>query len=194
MTSCAAAAVVLCPGHGVYIGERGCDPALGVNWIIAPFQAGEGAAFVQHVKRAVELAHEDPTATLVFSGGATKAETPTSEAQSYLTLAEHLGVLDAALRERTLLEEYARDSLENLAYTAALIQERAGPTPVPSPKMQVVGWEFKRARFMQHAEALNLDITYKGLGVCSDLESATAAEKRTLALFSEDPLGVYVMR
>ena len=83
-----------------------------------------------------------PNAALVFSGGATKKDSTQTEAESYHTLAMQLGLLgndpsstradlgaDTDIASRVILEQYARDSLENLAYAAAVFQEKHGRLP-----------------------------------------------------------------
>lgn len=164
-------------------------------------------------------------ALVVVSGGSTKKESLKSEASSYLELAQALQFITPELEDRIVLEEFARDSLENLAYGAAVFEEHRSyfpnhilvcasfiwftyiylnPFQTPPPAlgnslfihfilvlfpMQVVGWEFKRARFLYHAETLSLSITYDGCGKCLDESATRSQEQKTLSLFHEDPLG-----
>ncbi|OCT47568.1 hypothetical protein CLCR_03539 [Cladophialophora carrionii] len=76
--------IVCC--HAIYVGgEGGCaDEA---NWLIEPFQTGETETYIRHIEAGVkELAENQDTAILVFSGGATKRDrTARSEGEAYLS-------------------------------------------------------------------------------------------------------------
>lgn len=89
-----------------------------------------------------------------------------------------------------LLEEFARDSLENLAYSVAVYQKlHAGALP---SRIIIVGWGFKEPRFRAHLIALGLDdipLEYCGVGEPADPSSALAGERQTTAAFRADPLG-----
>lgn len=55
----------------------------------------------------------------------------------------------------------------------------------------MVGWEFKRARFVHHGATLGLlGLEYVGVGSPSDLASAEDGERKTLALFEGSPFGM----
>jgi hypothetical protein len=92
------------------------------SWYLLSYQLGQGfpGIITSHVKKGIEIARDDPGALLVFSGGQTRVDVgPTSEAASYYYLAEQNGWLNdagGALRRRVFLEEYARDSYENLLF------------------------------------------------------------------------------
>lgn len=92
------------------------------SWYLLPYQLGQGfpGVITSHVKKGIEIAREDPGSLLIFSGGQTRVDVgPTSEASSYYYLAEQNGWLNDAggtMRRRVFLEEYARDSYENLLF------------------------------------------------------------------------------
>eukprot|EP01147_Barroeca_monosierra_P004269 gene4269-8495_t len=175
--------MILLPCHALY---QGGDPSKDESWLMASFQTGEGSAFVEHLRKTFVHAQHFSDALVVVSGGSTKKESLKSEASSYLELAQALQFITPELEDRIVLEEFARDSLENLAYGAAVFEEHRSYFP---NHILVVGWEFKRARFLYHAETLSLSITYDGCGKCLDESATRSQEQKTLSLFHEDPLG-----
>eukprot|EP00047_Mylnosiga_fluctuans_P021650 m.107309 g.107309 ORF g.107309 m.107309 type:complete len:212 (+) comp8977_c1_seq1:4382-5017(+) len=177
--------LVIVPCHGIY---RHGPPEQDSSWFIAEFQAGESKEFCTHIRTACELASRDNQATLVFSGGQTKLEAgPISEAGSYMEAAVELGLLGESLLLRIQLEEYSRDSMENLAYSISCYRE-SHEDQMPS-KITVVGWGFKEERFRRHAAALGVSIEYVGCGTPTHKAAAEAGEARTLAAYHTDPLG-----
>jgi hypothetical protein len=58
--------VIVCC-HGIWLGgsSRGFDET---EWLIASFQAGETATFIEHIKAGVQLLQDDSSAVLVYSG------------------------------------------------------------------------------------------------------------------------------
>lgn len=118
--------------------------------IIADFQRGQTQTFIKHIEFATTIARKDPDAILVFSGGQTsKVAGPISEGQSYWSLAEAQGELiqdekGRSLEGRMIVEEFARDSYENLLFSIARFNEYVGSYPTI---ITVVGHEFKKARY-----------------------------------------------
>lgn len=54
------------------------------GWFLLDFQRGEPRKYIGHIRRAVEAAHRDPEAMLMFSGGPTRVEVgPRTEVLSY---------------------------------------------------------------------------------------------------------------
>ena len=151
--------LVLVPGHGVCL-----QPAAAQRdeaWVgIYP---GEAACLVEHARAGVELAAERG-ASLVFSGGQTRREAgPRSEAQSYLELASAnswWGHPEVA--ERCLVEGFARDSLENLAFALDHFHSERGAPPAG---LWICGWSFKAERFELHRVALGWTGPYRYVGV-----------------------------
>src|SRR5262245_49133078 len=145
--------LVLVPGHGVC--KAGCTAPEVVeresSWA-APFP-GEGHFYVEHMRRGVELAAGDPAAALVFSGGQTRAEAgPRSEAESYREIAAAAGWWGRPeVADRTLLDEFARDSLENLLFALARFYLATDRWP---EMVTIAGWRLKSVRFEFHRRAL----------------------------------------
>jgi hypothetical protein len=107
-------------------------------------QAGEAKEFCTHIKTACDLVNKSENSYIVFSGGQTKLGAgPISEAASYFEVSLELGLLnEKALTvhpshcvrllyatQRVLLEEYARDSIENLAFSVGCFYEHLGCMP-----------------------------------------------------------------
>ena len=122
-----------------------------------------------------ELVSKDPHSLLIFSGylyfvelflnvvldlfnrGQTKPQSSTTEAESYLRLAQAARLLpDRLLFERSTTENYALDSFQNLLFSIARFHEFTGHFP---SSITIVGYEFKRPRFTElHREALRWPI------------------------------------
>jgi hypothetical protein len=125
--------LVIVPGHAVMNLEH-LDRAdvLDEAWYLLPYQRNTGfpQIIAQHTRAACDLTLTDSLrnrSVLIFSGGQTRRDVgPTSEAASYYYLAMHNhwlsmgGQIKAAkqLPDVTVyLEEYARDSFENLLFS-----------------------------------------------------------------------------
>lgn len=179
--------VLLC--HAVY---RGGDPSLDESWCLLDYQRNNGhpGCFVEHIRKAVGLLKQDPEALLVISGGFTRPDLRISESSSHFLLAQELGLLDADVRQRMVLEEAARDSYENLLFGVCKFYEAAGTLP---HFVTVLGFKFKEARVELHARALGIkreQFLYEGVNDPPDLASATASESKALASFRADPHGL----
>ena len=113
------------------------------------------ASFVSHIRAGVDAAAADPRSLLVFSGGQTRATAgPRSEALSYWMVAEHFGWWGGAeaARPRSVVEDYARDSFENLMFSICRFKEVVGRYP---SRFTVIGYGFKERRFVDlHRPAL----------------------------------------
>lgn len=190
--------------------------------------------------RSLELAREDRSSLLVFSGGQTRSQAWTTEGESYLRLALELGQelpyfsvqgddeqisreafqpltaagalptgaplasgsegVDRSLdlsRLRVTTENFALDSFENLLFSIARFYEYTGAYPL---KITVVGYEFKRKRFLElHAPALRWPTSrflpggtrqFNYVGI--DDESMTAMpHDNAYDLFERDMYGCY---
>lgn len=185
--------LIMVPCHGVWKQPRKSTtklPGLAFSdWVAGPFLEGKTDILLKHITEGVRRASEDPSALLLFSGGQTKkAAGPIAEGTSYYQLGEALG-LDMS---QTAVEEYARDSYENLAFSIARFRELTGRYPV---RITVVGYEFKRARFEQlHRQAVGFDadkFEYVGIDpVWGDDEVPDAGELEHAFLpFQRDPHG-----
>lgn len=186
--------LIMVPCHGVWKPPRKQAsnrlPGLAFSdWVAGPFLEGKTDILLKHITEGVRRASEDPNGLLLFSGGQTKLSAgPISEATSYYLLAEALG-LDMA---QTAVEEYARDSYENLLFSIARFRELTGRYPV---KITVVGYEFKRARFEDlHRVAVGYDadkFDYVGIDpVWGEGEDPEEGEMKNAFLpFQKDPHG-----
>lgn len=192
--------IVVC-GHAITIAEsldavESTDSA----WSLLPYQRNQDLppTFVSHIRRGVEAAEADPKSLLVFSGGQTRPTAgPRSEGLSYWLVAEHFGWWENehGVRDRSVIEDYARDSFENLMFSICRFNEVVGHYPT---KFTVVGYTFKAYRFeVLHRPALGIDKeNFEYIGIQPDLSSKfdlLKAEKGELEnavkLFSEDTYG-----
>ncbi len=163
----------------------GGDPASDASWALQSFQAGEAPFYLEHLRRAVELTNSNPDTVLILSGGQTRAEAgPRSEARSYRELAGIMG-----WSAQTILEEYSRDSFENLLFSLCEFRQAVGAFP---EHVTVAGWGFKRERYDLHRATIGWPaerFTYVGVNQPDDLPAALAGEQRTLSSFRQDPFG-----
>ncbi|KAJ8599647.1 hypothetical protein CTAYLR_005390 [Chrysophaeum taylorii] len=193
--------LVMVAGHAVTITEslNGVDRN-DRHWYLLDYQRGKDlpGEFVAHVRKGVEMAHEDERALLVFSGGQTRSDAgPRSEAQSYYFIAEHFGWWGHPdVAARTATEEFARDSFENVLFSLCRFAEIANDT-YPR-RVAVVSFDFKRRRFADvHAKALRLpNFRYVPMNPHEtnpesrfDRREAEDGERRTLRTFLRDPFG-----
>lgn len=189
--------IVVC-GHAVFTGGSNSQvrskAANDSNWILQTFQKGEGEMYISHVKAGVQLASEDPSSLLIFSGGQTRSGCTLSEGQGYHDLAEVFdfwGYQDVRLRTTT--EEFSRDSFDNVLFGIARFFECVRSLP---QRLTIVSWGFKKARFEHHALSIHWQMsafTFIGVGDPEDLQTAERAEEKTLYLFRKDPFGYATM-
>lgn len=178
---------VIVAGHAICIDPAG--PFAESNWILLPFQRNEVPCYIGHIEAGVRAAAADPEALLVFSGGYSRAEAgPRSEAASYFWIADRLGWFGRPeVRARTITEEFARDSYENLLYSLCRVREFTGQFP---GHVSFVSWQFKEERFQLHRESIRWQaarFTYIGANNPPDLAQAVEAETRNRAAYVADP-------
>lgn len=161
------------------------------GWYLKHFQQGEGALYVDHVKKGVELAAETADSLLIFAGGQTDPVAgPRSEGQGYWLVAEHydwFGYTD--VRHRATTEEFSLDSFQNVLFGLCRFREVTGRYPA---KLIAVGWEFKGPRFHQHREAVRFPpdaFRYVGVNDPPDLERNLPFEAARREMFRWDPYG-----
>lgn len=160
------------------------------SWFLLDFQKGEPPKYLGHIESAVRLAAADPSALLIFSGGATRLEAgPRTEALSYWLAADQLHWFGhPELRSRAYLEDFARDSFENLLFSICRFRELTG---YPPDHVTVVSWEFKRQRFEDfHREAIAWaweKFTYVGANNPAALPQALASEANARVKYLADP-------
>lgn len=179
--------LVIVAGHAVL--RNPSDPHLDSSWFLLPYQHGEGACYLAHIRAGVELAASQPDTVLIFSGGQSRAEAgPLSEAQGYAMLAEQQDWFGhPEVRTRTLTEERSRDSFENLLFSLARFKEFTGQYP---QHLTMVSWGFKEKRFDYFRSLIRWPqdrYAYCGPNDPPQVADSIAAEERTLALYQADP-------
>ena len=180
--------VIIVAGHAIVHDLE--HVAQDAGWYLFDFQRGEPERYIGHIRRAVEEAAADSAALLVFSGGPTRKEAgPRTEALSYWLVAEHFNWFGhAAVRDRAYLEDFARDSFENLLFGICRHREIAGRLP---EQVTLVSWKFKRARFEDlHREAIGWPrerFRYVGANDPEEIMRALASEQRAHAKYIDDP-------
>ncbi|GAW05537.1 c6 transcription factor [Lentinula edodes] len=141
------------PGHAIWNGASAKHRLDENLWTLEPYQKNSGRveAFYQHISYAAQLALQDKRAVVVFSGGQTRQQTTTTEAESYHRLAMQANLLPPDFMRATT-ENYALDSYQNLLFSIARFHEYTGVYPA---KITVIGYEMKRKRFIDlHREAV----------------------------------------
>lgn len=181
--------LVIVPGHAIWTGTQP-DQVLDVDqWTLEEYQRGGGSyrisAFVEHIRRGVELTLKDDSSLLIFSGGQTRLQSTTTEAESYMRLATTLGLFhpdsERTSREpyfpRATTETYALDSYQNFLFSLARFHEITGRYPL---QVTIVGYEMKRRRFEElHRTALRFPahhFEYIGVEPSANDESARIGE------------------
>ncbi|KAL5703625.1 hypothetical protein ACHQM5_022154 [Ranunculus cassubicifolius] len=188
--------LVMVAGHSVYT-SRSCGKVDNEeSWFLESYQKhpGQAATFLMHIKEGVEIAAEDEGALLLFSGGETRKDAgPRSEAQSYWAVAESKDWFgkQEGVRWRSLTEEHARDSFENLLFSVCRFRELTGTYP---HNITVVSYDFKEERFSHlHRSALKFPETrffYSGTPAsATSTESALKGESLVRSQFQDDPYG-----
>ena len=135
-------------------------------WYLLPYQLDQGFPSIisSHITKGAEIAKKDDSSVLIFSGGQTRRDVgPLSEAASYYYVAQERKWIKP-ITKRVFLEEYARDSFENLLFSICRFKEAVGSYP---SKITVIGFDFKSKRFTElHREAVGFPLgnfTYVGL-------------------------------
>lgn len=150
--------LVMVPGHAVLRFNKfeEADTA-DESWYLLSYQRQQGFPQVlsAHIRIGIEMMKQDPASVLIFSGGETRKDVgPYSEALSYFFLAHNKLWLpeESPINDRVALEEYARDSFENLLFSMCRFKEVTGHYP---SKISVVGFDFKSNRYTHlHRKAL----------------------------------------
>lgn len=178
---------VILAGHSVLV--RSKNLAADSSWALLDFQKGEPPFYLEHVRAAVELSAGDPDSLLIISGGPTRVEAgPRSEAASYYATAAHyawFGFPQAAAR--AVIEDFARDSFENLLFGICRFREYAGEYP---DRVTVVSWAFKQQRFGLHGDAIGWPrerFGYLGPNNPRHLDQALASEHNAIEAYTRDP-------
>lgn len=191
--------LIMVAGHAIYTGQSWEPEAIANedNWILEDFQKGQVKTFMKHIERGVELAANDSSSLLLFSGGQTRQNAgPRSEGATYWMVANANGWYGHAahgVADRTLSEEYARDSLENLLFSICRFNQVVGRYP---HNIDVVSFGFKRLRFIDvHRKALRFPTSrFRFHGIDPDgtegMRSLSAKERsQAMGPFAGDPYG-----
>lgn len=201
--------LVLVAGHAVVMADS-LEHVLhrDSDWFLEPYQLHQDLpeALVSHIHAGVRLAAFDPTALLIFSGGQTRAAAgPRDEGWSYYPLAEHFSwwglssqeqfPADATVAQRTVTEDFALDSFQNLMFSLCRFKEVVGHYP---ERITVVSFGFKKHRFGDlHRKALRFPSSrFSFVGIQPppksrfDLARAEQGElQNSVSLFEADPYG-----
>ncbi|KAG7090942.1 hypothetical protein E1B28_010014 [Marasmius oreades] len=173
--------LIVVPGHAIWIGSKAEDRFNDDLWTLESYQkqGGRPEAFFKHISKGVELANEDNSSLVVFSGGQTRPSSTTTEGESYLRLALQANLFRTSIPNQPLratTENYALDSYQNFLFSIARFQEYTGHYP---RQITIVGYEMKRKRFEElHRAALrwpNDRFQYVGINLNRD-EDAVVAE------------------
>lgn len=188
--------LVMVAGHSIYTSSSCGKADKEDSWFLESYQKnpGQAATFLRHIQEGVETAAKDDAALLLFSGGETRKDAgPRSEAQSYWSVAESKGWFgkEENVKWRTLTEEHARDSFENLLFSVCRFRELTGTYP---NNITVVSYDFKEQRFAHlHRSAIGFPESrffYLGTPASSTAkEAALKGEELVRAQFEEDPYG-----
>lgn len=152
--------LIIVPGHAV-VKLDDISHALDSDhaWHLLSYQMHQDFPIIiaSHIRKGIDLTLADGNATLVFSGGETRHDVgPLSEAASYYYVALHNEWFPHGFADRVLLEEFARDSYENLLFSLCRFKEVNGDYP---SKVTVVGFDFKELRYTQlHRLAMRFPI------------------------------------
>lgn len=154
--------LVILPCHSIWKGGEGYGDSAD-EWHLVDFQleGKDHLCFKDHIIQSIQYLRDHPESYLIISGGQTKHEAgPISESLSYYQLARKListgnsgpGALSdpsscPSLLDRITTEEFARDSFENVVFLICRYYERFQRYP---ESITVIGFEFKRARFLSH--------------------------------------------
>lgn len=199
--------VIVCC-HAIYLPAGPSSPeqvADEANWLLADFQRGtadkegEHLTFIRHIQRAHEAAEKisssDNHVHVIFSGGATKSETPKSEARGYLDASLSLYPQDAQDHGNITYaaEERATDSYQNILFSLLKYHELTAHWP---SHVTVVTHAFKTDRIRLHLSALKWPAMRSSVeGVDppfgeDERRSVEGFERRCLADWERDLYGV----
>jgi hypothetical protein len=201
--------LIIVPGHAIYIGENRSQVYFSSeqNWIgvyTGYRYEDEVPLYVEHIRRGIIEASLDSASILVFSGGHTRelklfpdGVKSVSEAHGYRNLAHQCNWFNClAVSDKTMKEEFARDSYENLLFSWCLFRDCVGVNP---EKITVCGLLLKKARYEHHADVIRRDLEvgsfrFNYLALNNPPEYVLDAGSRlgeadTFAAFQADPHG-----
>ncbi|MCP4177623.1 MAG: hypothetical protein GY756_07640 [bacterium] len=172
------------------------SPADDNQWVLLPFQKGEPKYYLEHMKYGTELLNQTDNSILIFSGGNTRKESGSwTEANSYLKSTQYFNLWLNNFKKindvtrRIFLEEYARDSFENLLFSICRFNEITSSYP---EKITLISWSFKKERFTYHAKCINYPLTkfhFPYINNPENLLEAISGEKKTVSAFKANYYG-----
>lgn len=191
--------LIIVPGHSVLNIDNAAFRSAGEEdgaWKLLDYQEKQGlpAIISSHISSAINISRNDMKSILLFSGGETRLDAgPISEGLSYYIFSKRSGWIGGSLEGRVYVEEYARDSFENLLFSLCRFREITGQYP---ERVTIVGFDFKQHRYETlHREAVDFPVdlfTYVGLRPASadfDHEAAAAGELKTVTAFQQNMYG-----
>lgn len=190
--------LVMVPGHAAFKAEVDDVPdtfRTSEPWVLLPYQKegkGEQVLYLEHLQSGLIAAAEDPASILVLSGGHTRLEAGKwSEGASYygaaLKIADQLGLTETGVIGRTVVDEKARDSYENVARSYELFTSLTQHEP---QEMEVHGFSFKGPRYENHGAVVGVPhLVYVSVNnpQAEALAAAERGESKTRAAFREFP-------
>ncbi|KAG1809466.1 hypothetical protein EV424DRAFT_1422997 [Suillus variegatus] len=162
--------LVIVPGHAIWTGTQPEQVLDADRWTLEEYQRGGGSyrisAFVEHIRRGVEITLKDDSSLLIFSG---QVFNPGYKFVSLILLSSGQTRLQSTTTEA---ESYMR-----LAISLARFHEITGRYPL---QVTIVGYEMKRRRFEEpHRTALRFPahhFEYIGIEPSANEESARIGE------------------
>lgn len=147
--------LIILPCHAIY---KGCGSGTEFShWYMEEFQkeGNDHLSWIKQIETCIKLLNNDiDNSIVVISGGKTKKVGNISESFSYLNLvlqnkADFLSKYQNQdeLIDKIYLEEYARDSFENVFFSRERFQQITNRIP---DNVTVVGYNFKRTRFVDY--------------------------------------------
>lgn len=198
-----ATSLIIVAGHAIYTGHLWTPQALRNerNWFLEPYQMGMVDTFIAHIRRGVELAAQDSSALLLFSGGETRPGVgPRSEASTYWLVADAFDWYGSrhSVQNRSHAEDYARDSYENLLFSICRFRQLSGNYP---RHITVVSFGYKKPRFeMIHRHAMRFPQSrFHFVGIdppaTEGMRDSLSARERAKSMgpFARDPYGCLSM-
>lgn len=188
--------LIVVPGHATFTESVDKVPKDYKNekyWTHLPFQRNEVQFYIEHIEAGLEMAASNPDSLLVFSGGFSR-NSKWSEAATYGAIARDKCLKcqkqnNCDVERRTVLDEASFDSLQNVKNSINIFNELTYREP---EHINIVGYEFKRNRFVFHLETLGIPetrYTYHGVNNPHDLEDAIKGDAVAFELFKKDPWG-----
>jgi hypothetical protein len=183
--------LILICGHGIYIHSK-IDKELvqePVNWV--PANSEQSRFYIKHIEKGIQLAKSEKNSLLLFSGGQTRKidSSPKSEAESYQAIAREFGWLSGI--ENVGLEEYARDSMENLLFGLCKFFQVTNKYP---DCIDLISFSYKAYRFDLHRKHLGLSrekFTFVGVdNPPYNMMDGVEKELKSMEKYIDDPYGL----